>query len=94
MHHNPSKCTHRCYHSNGNVHPTILTWHLHFIISDPKRIVVAGSNNHDADGSTKTWITLCDSDQESGVDFPARSSDKLIVFNNDQEFKHHAKEMA
>ena len=69
---------------------TILTWHLYFIISDPKRIVVAGSNDHDADGSTTTWINLYDSDQGSGVDFSARSSEKLIVFNNDKEFKHYA----
>ena len=60
--------------------------------SDPKRIILEGSNNFNGEvgSSTNTWITLYDSDQRSGLSFSGRSEEETFVFTNDLNFKHYA----
>ena len=62
------------------------------IHSDPKRIVLEGSNsfNGEAGSSKNTWITLYDSDQRSGLSFSGRSNEETFVFTNNANFKHYA----
>ena len=60
--------------------------------SDPKRIILEGSNNFngEAGSSMNTWIVLYDSDQRSGLSFSGRSEEETFVFHNDLNFKHYA----
>ena len=60
--------------------------------SDPKRIMLEGSNNFngEAGSSTNMSIILCDSDQRSGLSFSGRSEQETFVFQNDLNFKHYA----